>query len=532
MPRRIPQSKRTSRRASAQTTPELRRARRELAQARAAGSKLKTANAELKRRLAERTAEVARTVGALRASRTRLDSILGAAMDAIVSVDERHRIVIFNPAAERMFGHPASKVLGRSLNLLIPRQHHAAHTRHLEAFVSKGTTRRAADALSPLSALRADGSEFPIEASISYSLAEGRPVFTSILRDVSGRMRAMEAMLENEKALMDFFVAAPIGLLWVKPDGQIDRVNQAELDLLGRTSDEVNGRTLAEFHAEPDVIEAILQRIARHESLRDQRAKVRRKDGSLRHVLIDVNGLWKDRQLVHSRWFVRDITRRLELEREVLGIAERERERIGRELHDDLCQELLGIEFLNETVIRQLDGAAPQVAKKARDVSLALREAMNHARDLAHGLSPAAAMVGPTLATALEDLASRTQALFHRTCTFRGTVPEPLADPAIGIHLIRIAQEAVSNAIRHGNPTRIEIQISTLARDLILGVRDNGSGIAGLPRKKHGMGLRVMQYRAGVINGSLVVQRETNGGTAVICTVKDALRSKAAPPPP
>jgi PAS domain S-box-containing protein len=376
--------------------------------------------------------------------------------------------------------------------------------------------------------LRADGNEFPLEAALTRSSVNGRPIFTLILRDISRRIRAMEAMLENENALMDFFTAAPLGLMWVRPDGTIERVNEAQLSLFDRKSGEVIAQPIAGFSSDHEIIDDIVSRVANHETVHNQRARLVRKDGSTRHVLIDANGLWKNGQLVHSRWFVRDISRRLDLEREILEIAERERERVSRELHDDLCQELLGIEFKTEQMARRWEATAPGAAQGMRRLSHALQRAIQHARDLARGLAPTATMVDRGLMESLQDLATHTQKVFHRKCRFRCETPVSIGDPAIGIHLYRIAQEAVSNAIRHGKATQIDIQLALHDRDLILGIHDNGGGMPAEFPKSKGMGLRIMQYRSGVINGSLAVQREARGGTAIVCTVKDALR---APPP-
>jgi two-component system CheB/CheR fusion protein len=325
---------------------------------------------------------------------------------------------------------------------------------------------------------------------------------------------------------VDFFTAAPLGLMWVTPDGRVERVNQSELDILGQTSEEVVGEAIAEFHVDQDVIAEILGQVAKRETVRNRRVRVRRRDGSFRHVLIDANCLWKGGRPVHSRWFVRDITDRVKLELEILAIAERERERIGQELHDDLCQQLTAIEYMSETVGGQLDVSSPQAASAVHEVSRSLRHAIEYARELARGLFPRTANGG--VVAALEDLAERTRRIFQRDCRFRCTNPFSLENEAIGIHVFRIAQEAVGNAIKHGKASRIDIHLTALGDDLVLGVHDNGVGLPEQPYRGNGMGLRIMQYRAAVINGSLVVQRGIDSGTALVCVMKGAFRKSPA----
>jgi two-component system CheB/CheR fusion protein len=93
-------------------------------------------------------------------------------------------------------------------------------------------------------------------------------------------------------------------------------------------------------------------------------------------------------------------------------------------------------------------------------------------------------------------------------------------DNALATHLYRIAQEAVHNAVRHGRAKLIAINLLTLNDRIVLGVKDDGIGFPKKPRTHKGMGLRVMQYRADMVRGSLVVQRDPSGGTSVVCSVR------------
>jgi len=132
----------------------------------------------------------------VRENRTRLSGIIGSAMDAIISVDAGQRITIFNEAAERMFRCPARAALGQPLDRFIPARFREAHQAHVAEFGHTGATSRAMGNLRPLSGLRADGEEFPIEASISHVEVGGRQTYTVILRDITERKRAEEQILQ------------------------------------------------------------------------------------------------------------------------------------------------------------------------------------------------------------------------------------------------------------------------------------------------------------------------------------------------
>jgi len=138
----------------------------------------------------------------LRESRDMLAGIIASAMDAIITVDSNQQITIFNAAAERMFGCKASEAIGQSLDRFIPPRYREAHRRHVLEFGQTGVTNRAMGNLQPLSALSADGKEFPIEASISQAEVEGQKMYTVILRDISAR-KAFEAHIHQLNAELE-----------------------------------------------------------------------------------------------------------------------------------------------------------------------------------------------------------------------------------------------------------------------------------------------------------------------------------------
>ncbi len=146
-------------------------------------------------RIEEQTAQRNQAERELHESRARLSGIIESAMDAIISVDADQRITVFNVAAEKMFGCQMADALGQPLDRFIPARFREAHRHHVTEFGRTGVTNRAMGHLQPLSGLRADGQEFPIEASISHIEVGGQQVFTVILRDTTARKRAEEQVL-------------------------------------------------------------------------------------------------------------------------------------------------------------------------------------------------------------------------------------------------------------------------------------------------------------------------------------------------
>lgn len=219
--------------------------------------------------------------------------------------------------------------------------------------------------------------------------------------------------------------------------------------------------------------------------------------------------------------FVRDITERKRLEKEILDISDREQRRIGHDLHDGLCQQLAGIELLSQVLEQQLADRSNPAAAKAGEIAKNVREAISHTRSLARGLSPVT-LESEGLTAALMELAANTEKLFNVTCRFEHPAPVPVNDHATASNLFRIAQEAVSNAIKHGKATRIFISLEkNKQQSVLLRVSDNGTGFPTKIRQQKGMGLRIMQSRAGMIGGALVIERGARGGIAVTCAVPD-----------
>jgi PAS domain S-box-containing protein len=155
-----------------------------------------------------------------------------------------------------------------------------------------------------------DGTERHLDIStFAMRNSVGEPVcYVSIKRDITARKYAEQALRRSETELSDFFETAAVGMCWVGADGRVLRVNQAELDLLGYTRDEYIGHQLREFHVETPAIDDFLRRLQAGEVLRDCEARMRAKDGSIKHVQISSSGLWEDGKLLHVRCFTRDIT--------------------------------------------------------------------------------------------------------------------------------------------------------------------------------------------------------------------------------
>jgi two-component system CheB/CheR fusion protein len=239
------------------------------------------------------------------------------------------------------------------------------------------------------------------------------------------------------------------------------------------------------------------------------------KDGREFPVEISLSPLETEEGILVSS-AIRDISERKRLEQTILEIRETERRRIGQDLHDGLGQHLTGVAFMGKVLEERLaESSAAETAEAAKIVKL-VNESIRMTRELARGLLPVASEAHG-LMSALECWAGEVSELFHVACRFECTVSVFVHDEARADHLYRLAQEAVTNAIKHGHAGNIVIELAVVMGGGVLTIRDDGCGFEVAPKSQSGLGLRIMSYRAKMIGGSLSVQSSLNGGTVVRC---------------
>jgi signal transduction histidine kinase len=208
---------------------------------------------------------------------------------------------------------------------------------------------------------------------------------------------------------------------------------------------------------------------------------------------------------------------RRQLEEELLAISGREQQRIGQDLHDGLCQQLVGIEFRNSVLVEQLTNE--EAKTEATMIGELIRNATRQARLLAKGLSPVQ-LDAAGLMSALHELTSNASKLFNVCCRFECPHPVFVADNIVATHLYRIVQEAISNAVKHGQAKFIIVTLTCIADQLTLRIWNNGVALPECPSTKGGLGLRIMQYRAEMIGATLKINSTVDKGATVECKFK------------
>ncbi len=327
------------------------------------------------------------------------------------------------------------------------------------------------------------------------------------LRDSEARLRTQAVILETMRE----------GVVLAALDGRIEFTNPAFDRMFGRNSSELAGMSVLELfnikqaQSQTDALESLLEHYSRG-ARRDM--LFRRRDGSqfageVLSVQIDLSG--EKRILV----VVQDVSERKQLESEIIEIANRERRRLGADLHDGLGQELTGISLMLRSFSKRAGLAAFEVAPELDEIITLVNHAIQSARKMALGISPVTLERGGLL-PALQTLIGWSRKSYNIDVRLRLSIRSPLLiGESAAAHLYLIVQEAINNAVKHGRAGSILVTLRTSRSLVSLSITDDGVGIGEHAARGGGMGLKLIEYRSAVIGGVMSVKRLPKGGTRV-----------------
>jgi PAS domain S-box-containing protein len=458
-----------------------------------------------------------------------LGVIAHAAREAIVVVDRQQSIVAMNPAAQRMFRVVGGEALGQPLSILIPPVARVAHESHLRRFDASGVVERPMAERGAITGLRADGQEFPAEATISrIELAidgRTRTFFVALMRDLS-QERALqdevEALTRRFRTLLDMTPVA----MWICEGDHVAFANRAALDLVGLGSGEqLVGRSVCSL-LHPDSHDALREQVQRAFAGEAAPAVVTgailRFDGQTREVEIASAAL-PDHGRTVVQMVITDITQRQRQEREqarhrrelrqlsasVVQAREEERRRIARELHDELGQRLTALKMELSSL-----GPAAQASHEVRVTGMLemIDDTVAAVRRIAADLRPMM-LDDLGLNAAIEWLARDAARRMDIAITVRLGEEDPPVTDGAAIALYRMVQEALTNVARHAHATDVGIEMRQEGGELVLTVRDNGVGFSDRSLQHDGRyGLLGIRERAYMLGGRLEVDNPPGGG--------------------
>ena len=471
---------------------------------------------------------------ALESIEARASGFFESAMDPIISIDEDQRIVLFNAAAEAAFRWPRRAVLGQPLDMLLPERFRALHSAHVAQFAKTGVTSRRMGGLNELTGLRANGEEFPIEASISQHVEDGRKMLTVVLRDVTARVHAEASLSRSEGRLRGILDSAMDGIITVDDQQKIVLFNSAAEEMFGCPQEQAIGSPLAWF-----IPDRYRDAHTRHVEEFGSTGITSRRMGGARVV----TGLRRNgeefpidasiSQLVegNAKFYtviLRDVSERVQaldslarskeelrlLAGAAISAREHEQKRIARELHDELAQSMSVLK-MDITLIRASgsDGDAAR-GKRLDRMEAQVDTTIAAMRRIAADLRPLV-LDDLGLAAALGSLVNNFRREGMR-CEL--TLPaENLELPAAHASAVfRIVQESLTNVSKHAKASRVDVAVAIDGDNVDVKIVDDGVGFpSDAPRKAESYGLLGVRERAYLLGGEAHVMSAPGLGTRV-----------------
>jgi len=465
-------------------------------------------------------------------SQNQLTGIVESAMDAIIAIDGQQNVVVFNAAAEKMFGCTAEKAIGQSIEHFIPHRFRAQHAKNISGFAETGVTNRSMGALGALSALRANGEEFSIEASISQVRREGGRFFTVVIRDITERLRTEEQLrksnqlnasilesLRNHVAVLDpkgIIVAATKRDPGFVPVAGIDildlRVGANYLEICRAAAEAGDSDAAAALAA----VQAIYDKRQDHFELEyEYKSGIDRRWAllSITSLKADYGGIVISHQDITEQkrheQAIQDLSGRL------ITAQEEERSRIARELHDDISQQvaMLAIE------VQQLEKRFPEDSPEDRQMVQGLwkkTHALSTAiQQLSHQLH-SAKLEHLGISAALRGLCDEFSKQYKIEADFQFRQVPPRMAPDISLSLFRVAQESLHNVAKHSHARKVRLELIGTGGKVVLRVSDDGVGFDPDARENRtGLGMTSMNERIRIVGGTLSVVSNPSLGTQV-----------------
>jgi PAS domain S-box-containing protein len=473
---------------------------------------------------------------AAEASARRLATVLLDSNDAVSVCDVKGRVCAWNRGAERMYGYSEAEALKMNVRDLVPDQLKGAALDIVQRAIrgevnapsgGRRVTRegRALEVWLTATPLRDETDETVAVAITERQITEHWQVeeeirnLNAVLEQrIANRTADLEASEQRIRSVLDFAVDA---IVTIDASGRIETFNSAAERTFGYSAQEIIGRNVKVLMPSPDreQHDAYLRRYREthdpHVIGAARELMARRKDGSEFPIQLSVNEITP---LGLYTGTIRDITEQKALQEEIVRIAMLEQRRIGQELHDGTQQELTGLSLLAKSLSEALAAhGATRESELAARLAAGIAETNWHVHALARGLVPVP-VDSRGLMAALDALARSVGGAEGPRCRFDCPTPVEIDNDVVAAHLYRIAQEAVTNAVKHSQAGEILVRLEGVSGQVQLSISDNGIGIER--RNKQGLGLRTMEHRRALIGAALTVQRKgKRGGTVVTCTV-------------
>jgi PAS domain S-box-containing protein len=458
-------------------------------------------------------------------SQNRLAGIVGSAMDAIIAVDEERRIVLFNAAAEKMFGCTQDEAVGTVIDRFIPERFRPEHEAYMRRFGESGVTTRNMGTPAALWAVRRNGQEFPMEASITHLESDGRKLFTVIIRDITERCRAEEAIRESEERFRLVADTAPVMIWTAGTDRKYSYVNKTWLDFTGCPLEaELGDDWAGGLHPDDSSrsFQTYVEAFDRREPF-EMQYRLRRHDGQYRWLsAIGVPRFNPDHSFAGYIGSAIDVTERklaeeslADVGRKLIEAHEEERTWIARELHDDVNQRMALLAIELDRWNQQLPPSAVELHDHIHHASQRISDIAADIQALSHRLhSSKLEYLG--LVAAAKSFCKELSEQQKVEIDFSHAAIPRVVPKEISLCLFRVLQETLQNAVKHSGVRHFKVELCGTEQEIQLTVSDLGVGFDLQDAiQRRGLGLISMRERMRLVSGVMSIKSQPGSGTTI-----------------
>jgi two-component system, LuxR family, sensor kinase FixL len=450
-------------------------------------------------------------------------NILENILHGVIVTDTRAHIEFWNPACEDIFGYTAAEVIRRPINILFDDRSELT----LKELLLKCS--RSEPVYGRWHGVRKDGSGVWIEVRARLIKNEnGEPRSCIITLTDIEKYKTTEEQLKQNRAVAEAILSTSAdAIITADEKGIIQGVNKSACEMFGYREKELAGTNLSILMPFPyninhnGYMQKYLLTGEKHVIGKGREMKGLRKDGSVFPIELAVSEICFEGSRIYAG-IIRDLTSRRNLERKLIEISNDERRRIGRDLHDGLGQMLTGIRMLSESLARKLNANALPGADEVQEIAGMIREADEMARSISRDMVQVE-LEKRGLQVAIEDLCRKTSKMTGVNCELVSAGLVEIEDHTMALHLYRIVQEAINNAVKHGSSENISVRLSRTIHHISVTVDDDGIGFSETSKSTLGAGMEIMKYRAGIMGGILEITRTEEEKTQVRCIIPNNL---------
>ncbi|WP_372906359.1 PAS domain S-box protein [Rhodohalobacter sp.] len=450
-------------------------------------------------------------------------NIIDCIQHGVIITDLKGRIIYTNSAADKIFGYGEDQIKGKFIRSLYGDEDVTPFLKVVKTCFHGESVK------GNWHGIKSNGTKVWLDVRAKkVDNVDGFPGCVISIVEIDKLIQTKEKLKEVKALSQNVFESSTDAIITFDKDGSILSSNRALRDLFSYKKSELEEQSLnflllTQFNEDDeDKLLGLDLSVDKNLTGESKEMRGRNKNGELFPIEITVSRVaWRNKKIFTG--IIRDLTARRNLERRIIESGQEERRKIGSDLHDGLGQMLTGTRMLTENLAKKLKIEGSKAAEDVEEIAMMIREADEFARTLARGMVQVD-IEKKGLSVAIQELCEQTKKLTGVSCEFHDFEDAEVYDHNLALHLYRITQEAINNAIRHGKPDNVKVRLSNNERHTALYIVDDGTGFSEEKIPNEGSGIEIMKYRARVMGGIFEIIRTTDEKTQIRCVIPNNMQ--------